>query len=98
VNLPERDDAPATTGANVKTTINRHRHPTGAVRLSLPQRRLLAEQFDPDTLRHLACLMEAEHPRVRARRSLSPEGVDRLAEIVGNGSTPTVGFFKRWAA
>ena len=33
---------------------------------------------------------------VVARRGLTPEGIDRLVEIVAGGSHPTVGFFLRY--
>jgi hypothetical protein len=37
-------------------------------------------------------------PFVTARRQLSPEGVERLIEIVSSGSTPTLGFWLRYRA
>jgi hypothetical protein len=54
-----RDDAPATTGANVKTTTNLNPHRTPTVRLSLSLKRLLVDEFTPDALRHLASLKDA---------------------------------------
>jgi hypothetical protein len=58
----------------------------------------------PRTLRHLghallarAQAMERTDPdRFAAdRRELTPEGVERLAEIVAAGSRPSLGFFLR---
>jgi len=46
-------------------------------------------------LRHQAALIDGRDWELRARRSLSPEGVDRLAEILLNCSCPTVGFWLR---
>jgi|GEM_PF-2418995 len=91
----ERDDAPATTGANVKTTINLHPHPTPPVRLSLSLRRLLVSQFSASDLRHLASLMEAESPGMIARRNLSNASLEELAELLTSGGRPTIGFWRR---
>jgi hypothetical protein len=44
--------------------------PAGVIPLSLALRRLIAEQFTPDTLRQLASLMEAQKPGMVARRRL----------------------------
>ena len=60
-------------------------------------------RMDPATLRELghALIARAEaaeeaDPRRKARRSLTPEGVERLAEIYLAGSSPTCGFFKKY--
>ena len=66
--------------------------------LTLQTRRLLAEQFTPDTLRQLASLMEGDTPARKARRSLSDESIDQLATMLVNGHRPTIGWWKRHAA
>ena len=53
---------------------------------------------DPRTLRELADVIEARSPEATARRRLTPEGVDRLADILLAGSVPTVGFWRRYAS
>jgi len=57
----------------------------------------------PRTMRDLGrCLIaraeavEADDSRLKANRSLTPEGVERLAEILLAGSSPTCGFFARY--
>lgn len=60
--------------------------------------RLIYSQLDANTLIEWAWRKRQEDPRVRARQALTPEGVDRLAEIISAGSVPTVGFFRRWSA
>jgi len=59
-------------------------------------RRVFAEQFSPDTLRHLAAAMNAEAPELVARRRLTEEGVERLAQLMEEGRRPTIGFYRRW--
>jgi hypothetical protein len=49
---------------------------------------------DPQALRDLAAAIEGRHPD--ARRPLTAEGVERLAEIVMRGERPTIGFFLRY--
>jgi len=70
---------------------------TGAVP-AITVERLLFDRVDAATLAELAHLKRQEDPLVKARQSLTPEGVDRLAEIIGGGSIPTVGFFRRFRA
>jgi hypothetical protein len=53
------------------------------------------ECLSPTTLRELASLIERRDPALVARRQLSPEGLERLAEILLAGSSPTVGFWRR---
>lgn len=65
---------------------------------ALTLKRIIFNQLDADTLAEWVYMKRQEDPRVRARRSLTPEGVDRLAEIIASGSTPTIGFFRRWSA
>ena len=60
---------------------------------SLPM--LLAEQFDPAELRHLAAVMEARGQTARARRGLTAEGVLELADMLAAGRKPTVGWWRR---
>lgn len=54
------------------------------------------EHLEPGTLRALAAAIEGQDSRRVARRQLTPEGVDRLAEILLAGSRPTVGFWRRY--
>jgi hypothetical protein len=56
------------------------------------------EHLSPRVLRDLAAVIEARTPEVRARRALSAEGVERLADILLAGSTPTIGFYRRHTA
>ena len=58
--------------------------------------------MDPTTMRDLghALIARAEaaeeaDPRRKAYRNLTPEGVERLAEILTVGDRPTIGFFLR---
>ncbi|MGA8723418.1 MAG: hypothetical protein WB565_00115 [Acidimicrobiales bacterium] len=60
-------------------------------------RRLVAGSFTPSALREIAALLEADTPAAKARAALTGEGVERLAEIVGRGGVPTIGFFRRYA-
>jgi hypothetical protein len=55
------------------------------------------------TLRDLGHVLLAradaqEAATARPYRGLTPEGVDRLAEVLASGSRPTVGFFCRYSA
>ena len=52
--------------------------------------------FSPKTLRDLAAAIEYRSPRAQARRELTPEGIEKLADILLAGSAPTVGFFRRF--
>jgi hypothetical protein len=52
--------------------------------------------LDAPTLRHHASLKDAQDPQLVARRALTPQGVDRLAEILLAGGKPTVGFWRRY--
>ncbi len=52
--------------------------------------------LSPKTLRDLAAAIEYRSPEARARRELTPEGIERLADIYLAGSQPTVGFFRRY--
>ncbi len=70
----------------------------GVIPLSLAVRRLIAEQFTPDTLRHLASLTEAAQPAMVARRKLNEASVDELAEMLTTGRKPTYGWWSRHAS
>ena len=61
-------------------------------------RRVLIDQFSPSTLRHLASGMEANRPRMVARRKLSDESLDELATMLLDRKTPTIGWWKRHAS
>jgi hypothetical protein len=50
-------------------------------------------KLEPRTLRELAAVIEYRSPRARARRELTPEGIEKLADILLAGSQPTCGFF-----
>jgi hypothetical protein len=52
--------------------------------------------LDPQTLRDVATAIEARSPGSTARRRLTPEGVERLADILLAGDTPTIGFWQRY--
>jgi hypothetical protein len=57
---------------------------------------VILEHLAPRTLRELASIIENRDPELVARRELSDDGVERLAEILLSGSTPTVGFWTRY--
>ena len=92
---PRRDDAPVTTGANVKTTTTLHPHRTPPVRLSLSLRRLLIEHFDAAVLYELAWLKQHECPGLIARARLSDASVEELADLLTAGRKPTLGWWTR---
>ena len=56
----------------------------------------LLAHLSPETLRDLAAAIEYRSPNARARRQLTPEGIEKLADIFLAGSLPTVGFFRRF--
>jgi hypothetical protein len=60
------------------------------------ERRIILEHLDPSTLRDLAAAVEGQDPERIARRHLTPEGVERLCEILSAGDRPTVGFYRRY--
>ncbi len=66
-------------------------------RMSVHLRRLLATQFTPDELRHLAAIMDAQRPGATARRRLSEASVEELAAMIVAGKRPTVGWWRRAA-
>jgi hypothetical protein len=53
------------------------------------------EHLSPETLRDLAGAITARRPSTIARRRLTPEGVDKLADMLIAGKKPTIGFFGR---
>ena len=53
-------------------------------------------RLDPAILRELAAVIEYRSPEATARRELSLEGIERLADILMSGSTPTVGFWRKY--
>jgi len=55
----------------------------------------ILQHLDPCTLRDLAAAITARRSSTIARRRLTPEGVDKLADILLSGTTPTIGFFRR---
>jgi hypothetical protein len=62
-----------------------------------PRAESVLEHLSPRTLRDLAAALEARTPAVRARGTLSTEGVDELADILIAGTTPTIGFYRRYS-
>jgi hypothetical protein len=52
--------------------------------------------LNPRTLRDLADLIEARSPEAIARRSLTDEGVEKLADILLAGNRPTIGLFRKY--
>ncbi len=63
--------------------------------LSTSTKRLLASQFSPEGLRHLASLMDDASPGMIARRRLDENGVNALCEMLVAGKKPTVGWWVR---
>jgi hypothetical protein len=53
------------------------------------------EHLSPSTLRHLAAAIEGRDAKLVARRQLTKEGAERLADILLAGNQPTVGFYRR---
>jgi hypothetical protein len=58
----------------------------------------ILEHLDAPTLREIASIKDASDPGRVARNELSPEGRERLAEILLAGSKPTVGFWLKHRA
>jgi hypothetical protein len=56
----------------------------------------ILKHLDGPTLRHHASLKDAQDPQLVARRALTAEGVERLADILIAGGKPTVGFWRRY--
>ena len=55
------------------------------------------EHLRPSTLRALAAILEARQPPERlAACDLTAEGVERLGEILTQGDTPAMGFWRRY--
>jgi hypothetical protein len=93
VPTPRRRRSAANTKTESATLHVRHFPPPP---MTLAVKRLLIDTFTADALRQLAWLMDQEEPRTAARRNLSPEGIEELADIITNRhSVPTVGFFRR---
>jgi hypothetical protein len=57
----------------------------------------MIQHLKPATLRALAAALEARLPPERLCSSdLTDEGVARLGELLTQGATPTIGFWKRY--
>ena len=56
---------------------------------------MILKYLDSSTLHHLAAAVAYDSPKARARRELTPQGIDRLLALYLAGGTPTVGFFVR---
>ncbi len=56
----------------------------------------LLTHLSPKTLHDLAAAIEYRSPAARARRALTDEGIERLADVLLSGSLPTVGLFTRY--
>ena len=85
----------ASTQVDIATMYKFHR--TSGVSLSNSLKATIAATFTPTQLRHLAALLEADAPGLRARRSLDEAGVEELAQMIVDGRTPTAGFWRRHA-
>lgn len=48
-----------------------------------------------DTLTHLAYLLRQREPDFRARRSLTSDALEELADMIADGRTPTLGWWRR---
>ena len=62
---------------------------------------MIPADLSPRTLSELGHVLierarAAEAVERISRRELTPEGIERLAEIVSAGSRPTVGFWRRY--
>lgn len=90
-----RDGDRATTTRPTVQTTNLHPHSTPPVHVSLSLKRLLVDQFTPDTLRTLAWLKEHDSPGMVARRDLSNASIEELADILTAGRKPTIGWWSR---
>ena len=56
----------------------------------------ILQYIDGPRLRELAAVKDRQDPVRLARRALTDEGVEKLADILLAGSSPTVGFLKRY--
>lgn len=55
------------------------------------------QNLRPSTLRALAAALEARQPPDRlCAADLTPEGVERLGDLLTEGETPTIGFWRRY--
>jgi hypothetical protein len=77
--------------------VNATAAPVDLTKLSDRQRQVFAELFTPSTLRHVAAAMEARDPRLVARRRLSEASLCELADMILEGRTPTIGWWRRHA-
>jgi hypothetical protein len=55
------------------------------------------KHLSPRVLRDLAAAIEYRTPQARAIRKLTPEGIERLADILLQRGKPTVGFYRRYS-
>jgi hypothetical protein len=92
-----RDDAPALQAEAHVRNFDIARQSTRPVRLSMNLRRLLVEQFDAGTLRHLAGQMDLDNPTLIMRRRLDDASLDELAAMIVAGRKPTIGWWRRHA-
>jgi len=65
------------------------------IALPMSLRRLLVQQCDAETLRHLAWLKANGAPDLQVRRRLSEASLDELAEMLTSGRSPTIGWWRR---
>jgi hypothetical protein len=66
-----------------------------AHRVKNPNSAMILQYLNPSTLRDLAAAIDYGSPKAKARRELTPDGIERLAALLVCGGTPTVGFFLR---
>ena len=50
----------------------------------------------PATLHALAAAIQARDPELVARRQLTDEGLERLADLLIAGDRPTIGFWRKY--
>ena len=100
-NTKEAQPHPASTANNIVSEQNFSGWETGGrsthapIHLSISTKRLLASQFSPEGLRHLASLMDDASPGMIARRRLDENGVNALCEMLATGEKPTIGWWSR---
>jgi excisionase family DNA binding protein len=94
IDLPIEGDSPRRDRAVHAPDVGRV-NDAPSVEVPLSAQRLLVELFEPETLRHLASLLESERPANKARRRLSAEDVEEFARMIGEGRTPTIGWWRR---
>ncbi|MGA8724140.1 MAG: hypothetical protein WB565_03810 [Acidimicrobiales bacterium] len=65
------------------------------LRISDSLKELILGLFTASQLRHLAALKESAAPGMRARHNLDDKSAEELAQMLLDGRTPTVGWWRR---